>query len=122
MKKVLSAVLSLVILFGLSLSAFAQDEHSHEFVCTAVTEDNHTYACECGEQYTEAHEFSGWQYNDDNGLFTSGTHSAVCAACGFEKTERVWGSSKFFHPFFELYYVLREFVFSVTDKLLAYFA
>lgn len=119
MKKALSALLALIIVFGLSVAAFAQDEHSHEFVCVEITEDHHSYACECGEKYTEAHDFSAWKDDNNSGLFISGTHTAVCETCGFEKTQRVWGSSKFFHPFFELYYVIRDFVFSVIDKLAA---
>lgn len=120
MKKFVSIFLSLIICCGFCISSAAQnyEEHVHSFECISVSEDYHTYACECGEILTEDHTFTDWQSNNDNGLFTSGTRTAVCTGCGFEKTERVIGSSVFFHPFFELYYVLKDFVISIIDRLI----
>ncbi len=120
MKKFISTLLALIICSAFCIAAAAQDniEHTHLFLCVSVSEDGHTCVCECGELLTEDHTFTDWQSNNDNGLFTSGTRTAVCTGCGFEKTERVIGSSVFFHPFFELYYVLKDFVISIIDRLI----
>ncbi len=120
MKKLISAILCIIIALSAGITAFAQDDgHTHEFICVKIDEENHYFACECGEEYSETHSFCEWKDNNDAGLFTSGTHTASCEECGFEKTEKVIGSSVFFHPYFELYYVLRDFVFGLIDKLLA---
>ena len=120
MKRFISALMALIICSASCIAAAAQDDeqHVHSFKCISVSEDYHTYSCECGEKITESHTFSPWQSNNDNGLFTSGTQTAVCSGCGFEKTERVSGSSVFFHPFFELYYVLKDFLISIIDRLI----
>ena len=120
MKRFVSALLVLITCLSFFIGAAAQDdaEHMHSFECISVSEDYHTYSCECGEEFTEEHTFTDWQSNNDNGLFTSGTQTAVCTGCGFEKTEKVIGSSVFFHPFFELYYVLKDFVMSIIDRLI----
>ena len=119
MKKILSILVVVMMILLSATAAFAADgEHDHEFICTAVNETQHTFTCQCGETYTEDHAFSDWIDNQNSGLFTPGTHSAVCGGCGFEKTERMWGSSTFFHPFFELYYLLKDFIVSSVDKLL----
>lgn len=121
MKKALSAVLSLIMLFGLSVVSFAQDGHIHEYSCVQVNEDDHILVCECGDELTQAHSFSDWRDNNDSGLFTNGTQTAVCGVCGFEKTEKIPGSSTLFHPFFELYYVLKDFAQRIIDWLIAAF-
>lgn len=120
MKRIISAFLALMICSAFCIAAAAQndEEHVHSFECISVSEEEHTYSCECGEEFTEEHTFTDWQSNNDNGLFTSGTQTAVCTVCGFEKTEKVVGSSVFFHPFFELYYVIKEFVISIIDRLI----
>ena len=118
MKKFLSVFLSVVFAFMLCQTVFAQDGHVHSFICVKVDEISHTYSCECGKEFTEEHTFTDWQSNNDNGLFTSGTQTAICTGCGFEKTEKVIGSSVFFHPFFELYYVLKDFVMSIINRLI----
>ena len=90
MKRFVSALLVLITCLSFFIGAAAQDdaEHMHSFECISVSEDYHTYSCECGEEFTEEHTFTDWQSNNDNGLFTSGTQTAEAAAQPCRSTEK----------------------------------
>lgn len=79
--------------------------HVHSYIsavtkaATCAEEGVITYACSCGDSYTEsipmtAHSFGDYIYNDDATTEADGTKTAVCSVCGATDTVTAEGTKK----------------------------